>query len=99
MKGGKDMKKIYIMIEKKDKYILNDSNGNEMMDIKKNTLNIDGKKIYELFFKDFNKDDSIIIEKDKSIDDSKDKLSLVVYENYKEIIEKISAGINEINKE
>lgn len=91
------MIKTYIMFNKEDKYTINNST-EEIFEIPKKTLNVDGKKLYDALFSDFKKGDSIKINKDSSIDESKDKLSKAIYENIKEIIDKIVTGINDLEE-
>ena len=68
MKGGKDMTKTYTMYNKSDKYTINKGN-EEIFEISKNTLSIDGKKLYDALFLNFEKGDNIKINKDTSFDD------------------------------
>lgn len=95
MKGGNDMTKIYIMYNEEDQYIIK-YNDKDSFEIKKSTLNIDGKKLYEMMFSDFKKGDKINLNKDKSFDNCS-KLDSAVYDNVKEIIDKIVNGINELD--
>ncbi len=97
MKGGKDMTKTYTMYNKSDKYTINKGN-EEIFEISKNTLSIDGKKLYDALFLNFEKGDNIKINKDTSFDD-KNKLSNAVYNNIVEVIEKIVTGINDFEEE
>lgn len=99
MKGGKDMIRTYNLIDDVDKYSIVDESNEEIIDISKKTLNVEGKKIYEKFFADFKQGDSIIFNKDDSIDTSEDKLAIAVYNNVKEIIEKIVDNINNASNE
>lgn len=92
MKGGKDMTKTYTMFNEKEQYTIKDGDI-VLLEIKKSTLNLDGKKVYENMFSSFKKGDKIKIKKDKSFD-KKDKFENIVYENVKEIIEKIVDDIN-----
>lgn len=94
MKGGKDMTKIYTMYNKTDKYIIANADNKEIFEISKKNLRVDGKKLYDAMFSDFQKGNSIKIDKDSSFDESSDKLSIAVYNNVKEIIDKIVTGIN-----
>lgn len=94
MKGGRDMKKIYTMFNEEEFYCIKD-NDNDVFKISKKSLNVDGKEMFNSFFKEFKKNDEIVINKDKSFSND-DKLSLDVYENIKEIIEKIQDGINNV---
>lgn len=89
------MTKTYIMFNKDDKYTIVNDKQEEIFEIPKKTLSIEGKKIYDVFFSDFEKGNDIKLDKDKSIDESEDKLSIAVYNNVKEIIEKIVTGIND----
>ena len=98
MKGGKDMTKTYIMYNKNDKYIIN-KGSEEIFEISKSTLSVDGKKLYDTFFSNFEKGDNIIIDKDSSFDDINDKLSSAVYNNFVEVINKIVIGINNFEEE
>ena len=98
MKGGNDMIKTYIMYNKEDKYAIINEDNKEIFEIPKKTLSIDGKKLYDAMFSDFEKGNDIKLDKDKSIDESNDKLSIVVYNNVKEIIDKIVKGINDSEK-
>ena len=97
MKGGKDMTKTYTMYNKSDKYTINKGN-EEIFEISKNTLSIDGKKLYDALFLNFEKGDNIKINKDTSFD-AKNKLSNAVYNNIVEVIEKIVTGINDFEEE
>ena len=97
MKGGKDMTKTYMMYNKSDKYIINNGT-EEIFEISKSTLSVDGKKLYDALFLNFEKGDNIKIDKDTSFDDS-DKLSNAVYSNIVEVIEKIVTGINNFEEE
>jgi hypothetical protein len=92
MKGGKDMTKTYTIFNENDQYVVKSSETN-YIEIKKSTLNIDGKKLYDMMFSDFKKGDKITLQKDNSFDDN-NKLDNAVYENVKEIIGKIVDGIN-----
>ena len=76
MKGGKDMIKTYTMYNKNDKYKINNGT-EEIFEISKSTLSVDGKKLYDALFLNFEKGDNIKIEKDTSFDDN-DKLSNAV---------------------
>ena len=97
MKGGKDMIKTYTMYNKSDKYTIN--NGvEEIFEISKSTLSVDGKKLYDALFLNFEKGDNIKLGKDTSFDDN-DKLSNAVYSNIVEVIEKIVTGINDFEEE
>lgn len=98
MKGGKDMIKTYMMYNKSDKYTINNEKG-EIFEISKNTLSVDGKKLYDALFLDFEKGDSIKIDKDSSFEDTNDKLSSAVYSNIVEVIDKIVMGINNFEEE
>lgn len=93
MKGGKDMRKIYTMYNENEQYIIK-INEQDYLEIKKRTLNVDGKKLYEMMFSNFKKGDKIDIKMDRSFN-SDNKLDIAVYENVKEIIEKIADRINE----
>ena len=98
MKGGKDMTKTYTMYNKSDKYTINNETG-EIFEIPKSTLSVDGKKLYDALFLNFEKGDSIKISKDSSVDDANDKLSNAVYINIVEVIDKIVMGINNFEEE
>ena len=98
MKGGKDMTKTYTMYNKSDKYTINNEIG-EVFEIPKSTLSIDGKKLYDALFLNFEKGDSIKIDKDTSFDNVNDKLSNAVYSNIVEVIDKIVIGINSFEEE
>ena len=95
MKGGNDMTKTYIMYNEQDQYVIKYDN-NDSFEIKKSTLNIDGKKLYEMMFNDFKKGDKIILSKDKSFDNC-GKFDVAVYDNVKEIVNKIVSSINELD--
>lgn len=97
MKGGKDMTKTYTMYNKSDKYTINNGT-EEIFEISKSTLSVDGKKLYDALFLNFEKGDNIKIDKDTSFDDN-DKLSNAVYSNIVEVIEKIVTGINDFEEE
>jgi hypothetical protein len=97
MKGGKDMIKTYTMYNKSDKYTINNEK-EEIFEISKSTLSVDGKKLYDALFLNFEKGDSIKIDKDSSFDDN-DKLSNAVYSNIVEVIDKIVMGINDFEEE
>ena len=96
MKGGKDMTKTYTMYNKSDKYTINNETG-EVFEIPKSTLSVDGKKLYDALFLNFEKGDSIKIDKDSSF--ANDKLSNAVYNNIVEVIDKIVIGINSFEEE
>lgn len=49
MKGGKDMTKTYTMYNKSDKYTINNGT-EEIFEISKSTLSVDGKKLYDALF-------------------------------------------------
>jgi ribosomal protein L14E/L6E/L27E len=89
------MKKIYTMIDEKDSYFLIDDSSEKVIEIKKNTLNIDGIELYEKIFKNFNIGDDIKIEKKF---EKEDKISSSVYNEIAEIIDKIVKNINLIEK-
>jgi len=97
MKGGKDMTKTYTMYNKSDKYTINNGT-EEIFEISKSTLSVDGKKLYDALFSNFEKGDNITIDKDTSFGDD-DKLSNAVYSNIIEVIEKIVTGINDFEEE
>lgn len=97
MKGGKDMIKTYTMYNKNDKYTINNGS-EEIFEISKSTLSVDGKKLYDALFLNFERGDNIKIDKDTSFDDN-DKLSNAVYSNIVEVIEKIVMGINDYEEE
>jgi len=97
MKGGKDMIKTYTMYNKSDKYTINNGT-EEIFEISKSTLSVDGKKLYDALFSNFEKGDNIKIDKDASFGDD-DKLSNAVYSNIIEVIEKIVTGINDFEEE
>ena len=63
MKGGKDMTKTYTMYNKSDKYTINNGT-EEIFEISKSTLSVDGKKLYDALFSNFEKGDNIKIDKD-----------------------------------
>lgn len=92
------MIKTYMMYNKTDKYTINNGN-EEIFEIPKSTLSVDGKKLYDALFFNFEKGDSIKVYKDSSFDDEKDKLSNAVYSNIVEVIEKIVIGINDFEEE
>ena len=98
MKGGKDMTKTYTMYNKSDKYTINNET-EEIFEISKSTLNVDGKKLYDALFSNFEKGDIIKLDKDSSFDVANDKLSNAVYNNIVEIIDKIVTGINSFEEE
>lgn len=87
------MTKTYTMYNKGDKYTINNGT-EEIFEISKSTLSVDGKKLYDSLFLNFEKGDNIRINKDTSFDDN-DKLSNAVYNNIVEVIEKIATGIND----
>ena len=91
------MTKTYMMYNKSDKYIINNGT-EEIFEISKSTLSVDGKKLYDALFLNFEKGDNIKIDKDTSFDDN-DKLSNAVYSNIVEVIEKIVIGINDFEEE
>lgn len=91
------MTKTYTMYNKSDKYTINNG-AEEIFEISKSTLSVDGKKLYDALFSNFEKGDNIKIDKDTSFDDS-DKLSNAVYSNIVEVIEKIIIGINDFEEE
>lgn len=92
------MIKIYMMCNESEKYTINNENG-EIFEIPKTTLSVDGKKLYEVLFSDFEKGDTIKLDKDSSFDDTNDKLSKAVYDNIVEVINKIVSGINSFEDE
>jgi hypothetical protein len=94
MKDGKDMKKIYTMYNDSNCYLIKNENSEIILSIKKTTLNVEGKELYEKIFKDFKKGDSIVLKKDKSIEN--DKFSISVYDNLKEIIENIVDSLSKV---
>lgn len=98
MKGGKDMTKIYTMYNKSDKYTINNET-EEVFEIPKSTLSVDGKKLYDALFLNFEKGDIIKINKDSSLDNANDKLSNAVYSNIVEVVDKIVIGINSFEEE
>lgn len=91
------MIKTYTMYNKSDKYTINNEN-DEIFEISKSTLSVDGKKIYDALFLNFEKGDNIKIDMDSSFDEN-DKLSKAVYSNVIEVIEKIVTGINDYEEE
>ena len=91
------MIKTYTMYNKSDKYTINNG-AEEIFEISKSTLSVDGKKLYDALFLNFEKGDNIKLNKDTSFDDN-DKLSNVVYSNIVEVIEKIVTGINDFEEE
>lgn len=96
MKGGKDMTKTYTMYNKSDKYTINKGN-EEIFEISKNTLSIDGKKLYDALFLNFEKGINVKINKDTSFDD-KNKLSNAVYNNISWGHWKDCTGINDFEE-
>lgn len=97
MKGGKDMKKTFSFEEQEDKYVIIDGQ-NEIFMINKDTLKIDGKKLYETFFESYSIGDTININKGKTINE-KDKLSVAIYDTFKKIIEDIVLKIEEMKED
>ena len=91
------MIKTYTMYNKSDKYTINNET-EELFEISKSTLSVDGKKLYDSLFLNFEKGDNIKIDKDSSFDNN-DKLSNAVYNNIVEVIEKIVTGINNYEEE
>lgn len=91
------MTKTYTMYNKSDKYTINNGT-EEIFEISKSTLSVDGKKLYDALFSNFEKGDNITIDKDTSFGDD-DKLSNAVYSNIIEVIEKIVTGINDFEEE
>jgi ribosomal protein L14E/L6E/L27E len=83
------------MIDEKDSYFLIDDSSEKVIEIKKNTLNIDGIELYEKIFKNFNIGDDIKIEKKF---EKEDKISASVYNEIAEIIDKIVKNINLIEQ-
>ena len=59
---------------------------------------MNGKKLYDALFSNFEKGDNIKIDKDTSFCDD-DKLSNAVYSNIIEVIEKIVTEINDFEEE
>ena len=98
MRGGKDMIKTYTMFNKAEKYTIENDKNEEIFEIPKNTLSIDGKKLYDALFSNFEKVVNIKIDKDTSFGDD-DKRSNAVYSNIIEVIEKIVTGINDFEEE
>lgn len=98
MKGGKDMTKTYTMYNESDKYTISNEIGT-VFEIPKSTLSVDGKKLYDALFLNFEKGDNIKINKDSSFDNANDKLSNAVYSNIVEVIDKIVIGINSFEEE
>lgn len=91
------MTKTYTMYNKSDKYTINNGT-EEIFEISKSTLSVDGKKLYDALFSNLEKGDNIKIDKDASFGDD-DKLSNAVYSNIIEVIEKIVTGINDFEEE
>lgn len=52
------MTKTYMMYNKSDKYTINNKT-EEIFEISKSTLNVDGKKLYDALFSNFEKGDII----------------------------------------
>lgn len=92
------MIKTYTIYNKSDKYTINNETG-EIFEISKSTLSVDGKKLYDALFLNFEKGDIIKLNKDSSFDDANDKLSNAVYNNIVEVIDKIVTGINSFEEE
>lgn len=88
------MIKTYTMYNDNDKYTINNKT-DIIFEIPKTTLSVDGKKLYEALFLNFEKGDEIKLEKDSTFDSDGDKLSNAVYTNMVEVIDKIVRGINE----
>ncbi len=95
MKGGNDMKKTYTMYSAEEKFDILDSESKIVFSISRKTLSLDGKKLYDSLFKEFNKGDDIVLNKDASILKD-DKIANAVYDNVTEIINKVKDGINGI---
>lgn len=91
------MIKTYTMYNRNDKYTINNES-EEIFEISKSTLSVDGKKLYDALFLNFEKGDNIKIDKDTTFDDN-DKLSNAVYSNIVEVIERIVTGINDFEEE
>lgn len=91
------MIKTYMMYNKSDKYTIS-NDAEEIFEISKSTLSVDGKKLYDALFLNFEKGDIIKLDKDTSFDDN-DKLSNAVYSNMVEVMEKIATGINDYEEE
>ena len=91
------MTKTYTIYNKIDKYTIN-IGSEAIFEISKNTLSVDGKKLYDALFSNFEKGDNIKIDKDTSFGED-DKLSNAVYSNIVEVIEKIVTGINDYEEE
>ena len=92
------MIKTYMMHNKSDKYTISNEE-QEIFEISKSTLSVDGKKLYEALFLDFEKGDNIKLNKDSSFDNTNDKLANAVYSNLVEVINKIIIGINDLEEE
>lgn len=92
------MIKTYTMFNKRDKYTINNET-EAVFEISKSTLSVDGKKLYDALFLNFEKGDIIKLNKDSSFDDANDKLSNAVYNNIVEVIDKIVTGINDFEEE
>ncbi len=81
-----------------DNYVIFNKDKEERLKISKKNLVLDGKELYENFFSDFTKDDVIdLILDETTINESVDKLGVSVYDNTKEIIDKIQKGIKELD--
>ena len=92
------MIKTYTMFNKRDKYTINNET-EAVFEISKSTLSVDGKKLFDALFLNFEKGDIIKLNKDSSFDDANDKLSNAVYNNIVEVIDKIVTGINDFEEE
>lgn len=93
MKGGKDMKKIYKFEEQKEKYVIL-YESNEIFEIYKDTLKIDGNKFYDAFFESYSNGDIIELEKGSSIIEE-NKLSNAIYNTVNNLFNEIVQKINE----
>jgi len=94
MKGGKDMKKTYSFEEKEDMYVV--TNGKEeVFEVKKDNLKIDGNIFYEAFFEKFSIGDEIEFKKGNSVRND-DKLSVGVFDTLNTLINDIVKKIIEM---
>ena len=95
MKGGRDMKKIFKYTVDNDKYIINDENGKNVLNIPKDNLVLNGNDFYEGLFKDYKKGDEIeIIKETENIED---KLYHSVFDVLTKLINNIELEINKVD--
>ncbi len=88
------MKRIFKFLNQTEKYVLEDNNKKEIIIIEKGNLLLKGNEVYNGLFKEYMKNDEIVIEFDDKDDD---KLYFAIYTELNKLILEIKTDIDALD--